>query len=155
MTDLGKVDQGILRASIDYRVEEKNGKVIGTVFSSAPYAQWVEFGRRGTRKDLTGGNPNVATAAWPPVAVIRAWVARHYRDFAPLGRTKAGRVRARTKTNSASFDKKIASLAFLVGRKIYRDGIKPSPFMIPTFLVWAKRLKTIVGDAVQARKAQL
>lgn len=148
LTDLGKVDQGILKGSIDFDVKVKGGYVIGRVFAGATHGQWVEFGRRGTVSNYPGISKDSATAAWPPVAAILAWVQRHNSTFAVSGRTKSGKARAPDA-------KQLARVAFLVARKIYRFGIKPTPFLIPTFMIWSKRLNKIVGDAIQRRKAQI
>lgn len=125
-TSLKIIDQGLLRSSIDYRTRVANGLAEGTVFVGVSYGQWVEFGRAGILKDPTRGDPRAAKAAWPPVDVIRAWVKRHTKQLAPSGRTKSGRARRPT---AQALD----SLTFLIGRAIYRNGIKPRPFLIPAF----------------------
>lgn len=156
VTGLGKVDRGILRASIESRVEaDQRGNIRGIVVAGAAHARWVEFGRRGIKSDPTGGNPLAAKAAWPPVKVIRDWVARKYREFAPAGRTASGRARKKTKKNARLYNKGLNSLAFLIGRKIYEHGIAPAPFLGPAFRQHRRTFKRRVELWVSARLKEI
>lgn len=152
LTDLGKVDRGILRDSIDFRVTVDKNEVKGVVFASAAHAQWVNFGRRGLKSSPPGMVAQSATAAWPPVAAIRAWVARHFDKFAPLGITKGGRARRSKKAGQEA--KAVDRLAFVIGRHIYWYGIKRTPFLTAAFSKWSKQLPKLVQQAVLRRRAQ-
>ena len=145
----GSVDRGLTRASIQTIVkEDKPGLVESVVSVGTFWGIWIEFGRRGTRGNPPGVSRLSATAAWPPPGAIEAWVKRKYRDFAPLGVTKSGKTRARTKSNAKRFDARVKALAFLIGRKIYRFGIKPRPFLLPAFYKEAPLLETRIKAAI-------
>lgn len=124
LTDMGKIDRGVLRNSVGTEIEETGTTVEGFLFAAAPYSQWVEFGRAGVQRDPTKGNPNAARAAFPPVSAIRGWVARNFRKLVIAGVTKSGRARRPT-------PRQVDSAAYAIATKIYRFGIKPAPFMLP------------------------
>lgn len=128
LTDAGRVDRGSLRASIDSRVTADSFYVTGAVFAGAAWAPWVEFGRLGAVSSPAGiDRRKAARAAWPPVGVILDWVRRHAKLLAPSGRTASGRARKADPQD-------LRTAAFLVGRKIYRHGVRPTPFMLPAYL---------------------
>lgn len=141
LTKAGRVDRGITRASIGHVVNEPiPGVYEGVVFVGAFWGIWIENGRRGRKRNPKGINARSATAAFPPLKVLVEWVQRHYKSFAPGGRTRGGRARARsTKRGEAGrvarsrYDRRLYQLAFLVGRKIRDYGIPPTPFMLPAF----------------------
>lgn len=139
LRDLGRVDRGTLRNSIFVTVERLARMVRGTVSADAFYAQWVEFGRRGRIASPPGMAAESATAAWPPPAVLAAWVSRNLAKFKKSGQ----------KTPS------VDSLAYLVGRKIALYGIAPSPFMRPAYAVARPRFQSVLVAAVLARRASL
>ncbi len=123
----GRVNTGILRQSIGYRVEARPSGVIGTVYVGADYGAWVEYGRAGRISNPPNlDTSKAATAAWPPVDAMIRWVKDKAKTLAPSGRTKSGRARKAKQED-------IESLAYLVGRKIANFGIAPSPFMGPAF----------------------
>lgn len=141
-SNAGRVDRGGLRASIATRIIG----TVGYVFVGVDYGVWVELGRSGILKKAK--DPRAATAAWPPVTAIRAWVARHYKSFAPSGRTKSGRARpAQTKD--------VDRVAYLVGRKIYLYGIEPTPILFPAFNAVQRKFPQITYDAIQRRLASI
>lgn len=128
LTDGGKIDRGLLRKSIEPKVTVRDsGTVVASVEVGASHGRWVEYGRMGSVKQPKGINPQMAAkAAWPPVSAIRDWVRRHVLALAPAGRTRSGRAKRPT-------DAQINSLAYLIGRAIYRRGIAPFPFLRPAF----------------------
>lgn len=154
LTDAGRVDQGILRGSLQRRTIGYPTSVEARVEATAAHAIWVERGRHGSKSDPSGlgkfpeGSKYAAKAAWPPVDAIRAWVSRHARILAPSGRTKSGRARKAAKQD-------IDALAFLIGRKIAERGIAPSPFLVPALDEITPRIKPIIAARVQRRVAQL
>ena len=92
------------------------------------------------KRNPKGVNSQSATAAFPPIKVLLEWVQRHYKSFAPGGRTRGGRARARSSKRGEAgrkarqqYDRRLYQLAFLVGRKIRDYGIPPTPFMLPAF----------------------
>lgn len=146
VTDLGRVDKGTLRNSIRVEIIRTPTVVRAIVSADAPYAQWVEFGRRGQYGSYPGIVAESAQAAWPPVDVIRKWVRSKYRELTPSGRTKSGKAR-RPKAADVN------AVAFLVGRKIYQRGIRPSPFMRPALAATKPLLPGIIQRNVLRRLA--
>lgn len=148
VTDLDAVDRGLLRASIASKTTETPAGADGVVYVGAAYGRWVEYGRAGTLKDPRTDKKLGATAAFPPVSAILAWVKRQYKKLAPSGRTKSGKAR-----RPADADAKAA--AFLIGRKIHRFGIKPRPFLGPAFARVMKMYPRLVYDATAKRIAAI
>lgn len=146
LTDLGAVDQGLLRASVAQEVTKTPAGAQGVVYSGALHAQWVEFGRAGTLADPRSDKALGATAAWPPISVIYEWIKRHYKALAPSGRTKSGRARKPEEGD-------LRSLTFLIGRKIARYGIKPRPWLVPSFSKIAALFPGMVYDAANQKLA--
>lgn len=140
LRDLGRVDRGTLRNSIFVTVTRGQDEIRGVVSADAFYAVWVEYGRLGSKSSYAGTGPQSATAAWPNVAAITAWVARN------IEKLRAG---------SGGRETSVESLAFLVGRKIAERGIRPTPFMRPAEAQVRPRFKPIVLDAVLKRRASL
>jgi len=143
LTDLDAVDRGLTRASVDHQVFVQATKVTGYVFDGAAHGKYVELGRAGVESDPTT-DPRAGKAAWPPVQAIMEWAARNARKIAIAGRTPSGRARR-------AADAAIRSFAFLVGRKIYRHGIKPRPHLQPAQDLVAPEMPRIMADAIKAR----
>lgn len=147
LQDAGRVDNGELLGSIESSVVGHSDRVTATVVVGKSYGRWVEFGRLGKIDSPPGTDPaKSARAAWPPVSVIKDWVHRHFKQFAPLGRTKSGRAR---RGNPARLDAAEDSLAYLVGRKIALHGIKPTPFLLPAYEAVRKLFPRLLARAVQ------
>lgn len=151
VTDLEKVDQGILRGSINYTISRDGLK--GVVAVTAPYGKWVEFGRRGSITSPPGMTRDSATAAWPPVNVIRAWVLRNFKKLKPFGTTKSGR--ARRYSNTVAAERQLAAATFLIGRKIAEHGIAPAPFLRPAYKAVRPNFRGMVRDFILKRKAEI
>lgn len=143
LTDAGKVDTGATRASIDSRVFSLPGVVRGVVFAGALWAQWVEYGRRGSRKDPTRGDPRAARPAWPPVTAIREWVRRNAAKLGVGGVTRGGRPRR-------PGERDVDEAAYLIGRKIAREGIRPTPFLAPAYNRWVRDFTRALAAAFAA-----
>lgn len=124
LTNAGRVDRGILRGSIRSQTIGKATTVEGVVYVGAEHGPWVEYGRKGLKSSPPGTTNKSGKAAWPPIDVIRGWVARHAKILAPSGRTRSGRARPAKISD-------VESLAFLIARKIAMRGIKPTPFIGP------------------------
>lgn len=137
LRDLGRIDRGTLRNTITVKVTPSDNFVEGVVSADAFYSIWVEFGRLGRLSSPPGMTKESARPAWPNVAAITAWVARN-----------TGKLRA---NGSVS----VASLAFLVGRKIAERGIAPTPFMRPAEAFVRPRFAAILVRTVNARRASL
>jgi hypothetical protein len=162
LTELGRVNTGSTRASIDYKVEGRRlhgqyGHLVGTairaeVFVGAQQGIWIEKGRRGLQTDPTKGDPLAAKAAWPNANAIAQWVLDKWSDLAPAGRTKSGK--ARRIVDMMSRIKIAKSLAFVIGRKIARFGIAPSPFLLPAFHEFAPSLPSAIKRHIQRRKSK-
>lgn len=115
---------GELRRSIGV-VEHKLG---ADIVIAAPYARWVEMGRR----------PGKAP---PPQAMVK-WVSLRQRQGRALvagakARTPRGTFATRgAMTQARAFaalaDPEIRAAAFLIGRKIAEEGTPPRPFIRPT-----------------------
>lgn len=86
-------------------------------FFMQDYGKWVDMGRNGTKKkydsDSMFGKPN--KASFPPVDSIKKWV--QSKPVNPIGGIKLT----------------IDQLTFLIGRKIYTKGIKPTLFFTRPF----------------------
>ncbi len=87
------------------------------VMARAPHAQVMESGRR--------------PGKWPPMRPIERWVRlKVRRGHFELGKAQRRRRGNRRKATKASTKEgQIRSLAFLVARKIARDGITPRGYM--------------------------
>lgn len=144
LQDAGRTDTGELIGSIEQHTVGHQDRVTSTVVVGKSYGRWVEFGRMGKIDSPPGiDSSKAAKAAWPPVSVIKDWVHRHFKQFAPLGRTKSGRAR-----KGAGLDAAEDSLAFLVGRKIAQHGIKPTPFLLPAYEQVRKLYPKLLARAV-------
>lgn len=108
----GPYDRGNLRQSIHARLirAENSGQIAATVASNAAYAEAAHEGQK--------------PGHWPNVAALQAWVRRKIRhghiELQGLEPGKKGVVRKR--------NQQIRTLAFLIGRKIHRQGTKGVPF---------------------------
>lgn len=155
----GTVDRGNLWSNLFKEVSVKQTlwgtQVEGTVVASEPYARYVEGGRQGRKSSPANWNPDLgATAAWPPVPIIREWVRRHYEEFAPLGRTPKGKAR-RSRKAGGPMDKAIDTLTYLIGRKIAEHGIEAAPFMQPALDEIKPIARTVIVEAVRAKLGSL
>lgn len=137
LRDLGRIDRGTLRNTINVTVTKTPGIIRGVVSADAFYAIWVEFGRLGRLSSPAGTTKESATAAWPSVAAISAWVSRNL-----------ARLRADKKTSTES-------LVFLIGRKIAERGIAPTPFMRPAEARVRPRFQSMLVRHVLNRRAAL
>lgn len=146
LTDLDAVDQGLLRASVSHEVTKTPAGAQGVVYTGALHGPWVEFGRAGVESDPRSNKTLGARAGWPPVVALFEWVKRHFKSLAPSGRTKSGRAR---KPKQSDLDR----VTFLIRRKIYRFGIKPRPWLVPSFSRIAAFFPGMVYDAAYKRLA--
>lgn len=142
VTDIGKVDRGVLRGSIDFRVEVVPGKFYrGIVFAGAEHGVWVEYGKQGKLADPRTDKIHGARTGLPPLKVIAEWVGRNFRKLSGIARTKSGKA----KKPGPDEEKRIAQA---IRWHIYNYGIKPAPFMTPTFLRLSPQFRNILNDAV-------
>lgn len=146
VTDFDAVDRGLLRASINSKTERTPAGAQSVVYAGALYAQYVEFGRAGILADPRKDKKLGGTAAWPPVSAIEGWVRRQWKKLAPSGRSASGKARRPR-------EKDIKSLTFLIGRKIYRYGISPRPYLVPSFNQIIPLFRQMVIDAAGRRLA--
>lgn len=146
LTDLEAVDQNILRASVSFEVTKTAAGAQGVVYTGALHGPWVEFGRAGVESDPRSDKTLGARAGWPPFIAIFEWVKRHFKSLAPSGRTKSGRAR-KPQLNDLN------RVTFLIRRKIYRFGIKPRPWLVPSFSRIAQFFPGMVYDAAAKRLA--
>lgn len=129
---------GALRDSIDYNITTtRKGENISSFrlqFTLADYGTFVEDGVNGTRKKY--GSPYSYTTKQPPSSVILGWL-----KSKPVKlRDSKGRFRKNKKGE-------LNTLAFLIARKIKERGLKPAPFLKPSFEKVFKGLdKEIVKD---------
>jgi len=148
LTDFDAVDRGILRASINSVAERTPAGAQGVTYAGALHAPFVEFGRAGVLRDPRSNKKLGGTAAWPPVLAIRDWVRRQWKKLAPSGRTKSGKARAPKEAD-------VRSVAYLVGRKIYRFGIDPRPYLVPSFNQISPMFRRMVIDGLNKRLASI
>jgi len=149
LTDLGKVDRGFTRSSVDSEVETIAGQVEGVVFAGTLWAPWIEFGRHGTKSSPVGTGSNSADPAFPPIEPIRDWVRRNRRKLGIKSSNKrdsAGKFLAGTNSTE------IEGAAFAIARKIQEKGIAPTPFLIPAFLSVSPFYKARIVQAVLSVK---
>lgn len=102
------VDTGALRSSITHDI--RNNGFTALVGTNKKYAPFREFGT-GKQTKVPAGFASVASqfkgsGGFPPVRDIRGWARRH------------------------GFE----GLEFVLARSIFREGTKPQPFLIPSFL---------------------
>lgn len=143
LDDGGKTDRGFLKGSIEHRTIGLADTVIARVVVGAAHGEWVEYGRLGKETSPKGTDPNrSAKAAWPPVDAIRDWVRRHVKTLAIAGRTRSGRARRAS-------DTQVNSVAFLIGRAIYRRGIYPFPFLKPAVQATGFVFRRVVTRAIR------
>lgn len=147
MTDKKIVDRGLTRASIDYEIRVTPQVASGIVYVGTPWGVWIEFGRRGTKTNVTG-HPLSASAARPPIQPILEWVRRNYRNLAPSGRTKSGRARKPTPAD-------LLSAAIAIATAIEQRGIRARPFLRPSYRQVAPTLPKIVANAIQRRRVAM
>ena len=107
------------------------------------YAWWVHRG--------TGPAAGHGPRGWPPVDAILAWVKEKglVSKFqrVSLGGSRTGYKRKRR----MDIERDQRSLAFLIGRKIAREGTKPFPFLVATFKAVKPDLERILmGSMIQA-----
>lgn len=130
---------GVLRASGKVQKAE-DGTVDAGFFSSERdkgYAAAVEFGRGPTIKENDGG-PTLKDS-------LKAWVRRKLTN--PTGGKNA-------MDSAAVFAKKsreemVDMVAFLIARKIHREGTKPQPFFAPAVKKIEERLEQIVSKYIK------
>lgn len=146
LTDLEAVDLGLLRASVSHEVTQTPAGAQGVVYTGALHGPWVEFGRAGVEKDPRSDKVLGGRAGWPPFIAILEWVKRHFKSLAPSGRTKSGRARKPKQDD-------LNRVTFLIRRKIYRFGIKPRPWLVPSFSKVATLFQGMVYDAAAKRLA--
>lgn len=128
---------GVLRASGKVQKAE-DGTVDAGFFSSEQsngYAEFVEFGR----------GPSKSRGAIPLKDSLKAWVRRKLTN--PTGGKNA-------MDSAAVFAKKsreemVDMVAFLIARKIHREGTKPQPFFAPAVKKIEERLEQIVSKYIK------
>jgi len=114
-------DMGILRNSIrPYFYSGRTG-IVGEISTNCGYGAFVEFGTgplgRSTYKgQLPEGYVHGSGGKMPPIEVIRDWCRRH---------------------------KIPESAAFVIARKIGRNGLKARPYFVPA---WEKALKDFENE---------
>jgi len=125
------VDRGFIRASWAGEVDDDNPlKITGRVFSSSPHAPIIEGVDEAGNPVEFGRRPG---AKMPPISVIRVWVERHnigaevkakvletVKERRKWGLKISGVARKQRQEDA------LDRVAFLVARKIARDGIKPT-----------------------------
>lgn len=136
-------DQGKLRQSV---IVKDTGGLSNTVNVNIPYGAYQEWGTKGNTSVPTELSAYAATFKGKGSAAglvkfdeaILAWVKR---------KKIAGTYSVKTKRRTGGKDRKEAQdkqLAFVIGRKILKEGIKPHPFFFKNvFLVRQKLQKRI------------
>lgn len=139
---LAPVDEGHLKGSIF----QQPGRLSSTVGASVNYAAYLEFGTRQYAAAYVGGLP----AQWQELAqskkggtsgtfeqfVLRltAWVHRK-------GITGIFSVKTRKRIGTKDIqEKQDMQAAYLIARKILKNGIKPQPFLYPAFNISKEKL---------------
>lgn len=107
---------GEMRRNITYEVYKETAKIVGVVGvrSNVPYAI---FRHEGTKPHF------------PPQLAIQQWVIR--KGFFKLNNKPLtlGKLRSTKKSQSDPFIKQITQIAFLIARKISKQGTKGLPFL--------------------------
>ena len=126
LTSSGKSNTGTLRDSLRFETTQKDGNYTG-LFFSAEYGEFVRLGVQG-KGPFTGAQPNKAPKSpfkfgsgkgkGKIVPAIDRWVITR---GIPGIRDSKGRFIPRK------------SLVFLIARKIFRFGIKPTNYIFPFF----------------------
>ena len=140
-----KIDSsGDLRKSIKYEVKVSDDSLDST-FSMEDYGVLRDAGQLGHKKKiLKGGNKSIFlprgkgfTSKFPKVSAIEEWVKK-----------KPIRVRD-LKTNQfvTATPQRLKSLSFLIGRKIFNEGIQPGLFFSDA---WNKEYKDLPDKLIQA-----
>lgn len=99
-------------------------------FSMEQYGMYQDKGVSGTKKKYN--TPYKYTSKMPPPSALDKWIVK--KGLAP--KDKNGKFTGRT-VNSVGFRK---SIQFLIAKKIYTQGIKPSLFFTKPFEKYYKRL---------------
>lgn len=153
-------DEGLLRSSIrSDRVEGNSKKVIYQVGVFAPYAGYVEFGTGG-KVDIPSGwereaakSKNAPSGSWQEfINALTEWVKR--KGLVGTYSIKAGQRGQQTRTDRGRArgeqDAYARQIAFLIARKIYKEGLRPRPFLRPAFEQKRQeiidRVKTVLKD---------
>ena len=127
---------GGLRDSIYSRVYFDNGDIVLELGANAkadgndyPYPAVVEYGREAGKK-------------MPPVRAIKDWLYEKARikgqmvfNFEKKSVIVRGRSKKKFQSAQAALmlDREMTSLAFIIGKKIAKNGLKPKPFLTPAF----------------------
>ena len=128
LKDSGKSTSGKLEKSIGYDLGVSKNS-FGLYFEMEDYGEFQDKGVNGFLKKH--GSPFSYTDKYPPLKAFDKWIVR--KGIAP--RDKAGKFISRK------------SLQFLISRKIFFDGIKPSLFFTKPFEEAFKQLPEIVIEA--------
>lgn len=158
---LAPKDFGTIAQNIGKIVTGEGDKVHASIYASAPESAFQEFGTGGKVdvpimmqdiaiqfKGKSGGDFKAFVLA------LTGWVKRH-------GLTGVYSVSTRRRNTSAKFGGKQGNadadekVAYLIARKILRDGLKPQPFLYPAYINNNYKLLPMLQNAYRTLTASI
>lgn len=128
VTDIGAVDRGFLRSSIDHFTRKVRTTWYAVVFVGVSYGRDIEMGRRGRKSSPSALCTDPASPAFPPPSVLAPWVRRKLGVPAKDAR----------------------SVAFLIGRHIRDHGVAKKEFLGPAYRLYAPGLPANITKRLRA-----
>lgn len=124
-----------LRDKVTKHVFAEAERIILEVGSGVPYSQYVHDG---------------STPHWPPVDAMREYV--RFKIRPKLGVREKTKAHTRKRKHADQMEQKINSIAFLISRKISKEGTKGVPFLR---LAFAQNQDWLVRKIVTDLQAEL
>jgi len=132
-----KVDNGILRNSIQLKEINTGDKIMYTVGSRLKYAPYVEFG--------TGGKVSIPAGFEELASGFKGKKAGTFKDM-----VQALTLWVRRKGIGGGNDK---SIAYAIAISILKKGMRPQPFLIPSFETEKPKMINNIKKAIENVKS--
>lgn len=152
-------NEGLLRSSIKAEsIESTKNKIVWQVGVFAPYAGYVEFGT-GAKVDIPTGweeeanqAKNMPKGTWKDfIDNLTEWVKK--KGLVGTYSVKSGQAGQQRRTDRgkvrASQDDYARQIAFLIARRIYKEGLAPRPFLRPAFEQERKKIIENIKKVLQ------
>jgi len=130
IAERGKDASGALSRSADNWTIRATNDRYEIVFRLEDYWKYVERGSRGTESSPAGA---LGKAHWPPASALQRWI-----EIKPILPHPDARGKIPT----------TKQLAFLIGRKIYTEGIAPAPMMTEAIASERPRYEQLIKQAL-------
>lgn len=142
------LSDGFLLRSIKSDLGDPDEKIVYSGSDLVPHDVWVEFGTRPHWMPKSAYEPGGALFRWVQKNLhVRATPAGG-KEFSIKPKKAQGFRRVRPK--SAKEQAEVRRVAFLVARKIAREGIAPKPFMRPAMMMAEREGPGIIEEHMRA-----